>query len=186
MTAIWPILRAPSINGCAFNIAVIDSICYESALLIGSAEKKLSKTTVDAVRRATKEGPIRGTSYTAGYKRLMGITDDSPQKALDMSQVTESGIVNFKYGHEGGNYFHTVYIHKTDAAELVFYHSNSFTLDVALAEKNTLPTVVGRSTVYPLDSGRLEKLQQWLVENKHEVVFTKSSVLEANARAPVA
>lgn len=165
---------------------VIDSICYESALLIGSAEKKLSKTTVDAVRRATKEAPTSGTNYTAGYKRLMGITDDSPKKALDMSQVTESGIVNFKYGHEGGNYFHTAYIHKTDTGELVFYHSNSFTLDVALAEKNTLPTVVGGSTVYPLDSARLEKLQQWLAENKHEVVFTKSSVLEANARAPAA
>lgn len=165
---------------------VIDSICYEGALLVGLAEKKLSKTTVDTVRRATKEAPASGSNYTAGYKRLMGITDDNPKTALDMSQVTESGIVNFKYGHEGGNYFHTAYIHKTDTGELVFYHSNSFTLDVALSEKNTLPTVVGRSTVYPLDSVRLEKLQQWLAENKHEVVFTKSSVLEANARAPVA
>ncbi|WP_458729632.1 hypothetical protein [Pseudomonas brenneri] len=164
----------------------IDSICYANALLVGSAEKKLSKTAVDTVLRATKEAPGSGTNYTAGYKRLMGITDESPKKALDLGEITESGIVNFKYGHEGGNYFHTAYIHKTDTGEFFLYHSNSFTLDVALSEKNTLPTVVGRSNIYPLDRVRLEKLQQWIVENKHEVVFTKSSVLEANVRAPAA
>lgn len=158
----------------------IGSICYTNAMMVGMAEKTISTSTLDAVVRATQE--IRGTNYSSGFKRLMGITDDSPKKILDVGEVSESGFVNFRYGREGGNYFHTAYIHKSDAGELFFYHSNSMSLDVALLEKNSLPQVVGRSNVYPFDSIHQMKLQQWLDQDNLEYVFTKASVLQANAR----
>lgn len=135
-------------------------ICYEASLRVGQAEKTLSPKVFEAVQASTDRSG--GTNYSARYLELMGIEAGDVKTAFNPAEITESGLVNFKYAKPGGEFGHTVYIQKASNGELFLYNTNSPDLDVAMIRSGNAPQIVGGMTVYSLGNGKHKGLQDFI------------------------
>lgn len=160
-------------------------ICYEASMRVGQAEKALAPEVFDAVIAATNRRGT-GTNYSPRYLEMMGITPDNIKTRFDAADITESGLLNFKHGHEGGEFAHTVYIQKTKHNELYLFNTNSPDLDLAMIKNGKPHKVVGGMTVYKLDNGNDKGLQSFLDgfggKRGWKFAYTPSSTLNANVR----
>lgn len=159
-------------------------ICYMAALRVGQAEKTLSPNVFDAVFAKTQA--LTTTNYTPGYLDLMGIRPDNLKTTFNAADIKESGLINFKHAHEGGEFGHTVYIQKTKNNELFLWNTNNPDLDVAMIRNGNPPQIYGGLTVYNLDNANGRGLQTFLEgfdgKSGWQFAFTPSSVLNANVQ----
>lgn len=135
-------------------------ICYEASMRVGEAEKRLSPNVFDAVTASTVR---RGDSnYSPRYLELMGIKPGNTKAAFNPAEITESGLINFKHAHEGGEFAHTVYVQKTIDNELILFNTNCPDLDLAMIRNGNPPQIIGGMQVYRLDNGKHKGLQDFL------------------------
>ena len=157
-------------------------VCYEASLRVGQAEKTLSPKVYEAVQ-ATRSRP-GATSYSARYLELMGIEANSVKTTFNPAEITESGLLNFKYANPGGGFAHTVYIQKASNHELFLYNTNSPELDLAMIKSGNPPQVVGGMTVYSLGNGKHKGLQDFIDGTGGKLgwqfAYTPASTLSAN------
>lgn len=170
----WEVLHA--------NPANKGLICYEASIRVGEAEKRLSPNVFDAVKASTVR--TGGTNYSPRYLELMGIKPGSIKTTFKPAEITESGLINFKHAHEGGEFGHTVYVQKTIDNELILFNTNSPELDVAMIRNGNPPQFIGGMQVYRLDNGKHKGLQDFLDgvngTTGWQFAYTPASKLNAN------
>lgn len=159
-------------------------ICYDASVRVGQAEKTLSPEVYDAVLAATDRRG--GTNYSPRYLELMGIKPDGIKNTFNPAEITESGLLNFKYAHEGGNFAHTVYVQKTNNNELILFNTNSPDLDIAMLNTGHPLKEVSGMTVYKISGGDHKGLQDFLDGLGGKVAwqyaYTPASQLNANVQ----
>lgn len=159
-------------------------ICYEASMRVGQAEKTLSPQVYDTVLAATNRKSA--SNYSAGYLELMDIKPDNLKTTFNPADITESGLINFKYANEGGDFAHTVYIQKTSNNELFLFNTNSPDLDLAMIKSGNPPQISGGMTVYKLSDGNHKGLQDFIdgvgANVSWQYAYTPASKLNANVR----
>lgn len=157
-------------------------ICYEASVRVGQAEKTLAPEVFDAVQAARKGQ--RGTNYSQRYLNIMGIQPDSLKTGFNPADIQESGLLNFKRAHEGGEFGHTVYIQKDVNNKLYLFNTNSHDLDAAMARHGNPSKLSGSMTVYHLGDGKHKGLQDFLDglngQSGWQFAYTPASTLNAN------
>ena len=171
----WEVMhRAPGNQGM---------ICYEASMRVGQAEKALAPEVFDAVV-ATTNRRGSGTNYSQRYLEMMGVDPDNLKTRFDTADISESGLLNFKHAHEGGEFAHTVYIQKTKHNELYLFNTNNPDLDVAMIRNGNPPEVSGGLTVYHLGNGKDKGLQDFIDgfdgKGGWQFAYTPSSALNTN------
>ncbi|PHN32019.1 YopT-type cysteine protease domain-containing protein [Pseudomonas sp. ICMP 460] len=159
-------------------------ICYQASARVGQAEKTLSPQVYDAMMGAVElKG---GTNYSPRYLELMGIKPDRLKTKFNPDDITESGLLNFKYANEGGDFAHTVYIQKTSSNELFLFNTNSPDLDLAMIKSGSPPQISGAMTVYALSDGKHKGLQDFLDglggKVSWQYAYTPASTLNATVQ----
>jgi hypothetical protein len=117
------------------------NICYEAAFCLAQAEGNLQPQQIDFLRSRMSIRSGSSNNYSEEYRSMMGHPSSleglktelvsGPSvgpETLSLSDIKESGFINFQRMHGDENIFHTAYIQVTKGGKKIIYNANHVVL----------------------------------------------------------
>ncbi len=164
--------------------------CTDASLCIARVERSISKAQQVEIVRKFEYSESEGTSYTTEFLEKLSVDKNNTKlgfsliddvQRYSMSEILSNGssILLFKRNQGDMNFFHTVFIQKTNDDRLFLYNHNNLEIDKAFFDSNIDFVMAGVSTRYEI-SNNYHILNQYLESNDFSIFISPLNTISTN------